>query len=147
MTKAVIVKISGLQFGSEGGDDAVEMITSADYYKKNGKHYIIFDEVAEGFSEATRNIMKLNEDSLEITKRGVANVHMMFEKDKKNMSYYHTPYGSILIGIDAKKLELSETEERIGMKVEYALEMNYEHTADCEIMLEVCARGNGDFRI
>ena len=95
MTKDVLVTISGLQFSPENENESVELITSGNYYKKNGKHYIIYDEVTEGFSETTRNIIKLNDDLLDITKRGVSNVHMMFEKNRKNVTYYYTPYGSL----------------------------------------------------
>ena len=79
MTKDVLVTISGLQFSPENENESVELITSGSYYKKNGKHYIIYDEVNEGFSETTRNIIKLNDDFMDITRRGVSNVHMMFE--------------------------------------------------------------------
>ena len=51
MTKEVLVTISGLQFSPETENESVELITSGSYYKKNGKHYIIYDEVNEGFSE------------------------------------------------------------------------------------------------
>ena len=61
MTKEVLVTISGLQFSPETESESVELITSGSYYKKNGKHYIIYDEVNEGFSETTRNIIKLND--------------------------------------------------------------------------------------
>lgn len=80
MTKEVLVTISGLQFSPETESESVELITSGSYYKKNGKHYIIYDEVNEGFSETTRNIIKLNDDFMDITRRGVSNVHMMFEE-------------------------------------------------------------------
>ena len=96
MTKEVLVTISGLQFSPETDNESVELITSGSYYKKNGKHYIIYDEVNEGFSQTTRNIIKLNDDFMDITKRGVSNVHMMFEKNRKNVTYYYTPYGSLL---------------------------------------------------
>ena len=86
MTKEVLVTISGLQFSPETESESVELITSGSYYKKNGKHYIIYDEVNEGFSETTRNIIKLNDDFMDITRRGVSNVHMMFEKNRKNVT-------------------------------------------------------------
>ena len=62
MTKDVIVTISGLQFAQETETEPVEIVTAGSYYKKNGKHYIIYDEVNEGFSETTRNIIKLNDE-------------------------------------------------------------------------------------
>ena len=127
--------------------EPVEMITAGDYYKKNGKHYIMYDEVMEGFDGNTRNIIKLTEDSLDITKKGVANVHMVFEKNKKNVSYYNTPFGSLLIGIDAKSVDIAETENNIDVNIKYNLEVNYEHLADCSIVLHIKSKESGDFSL
>ena len=87
MTKDVLLKISGMQFTADNEESSepepVEIIAPGEYYFKNGKHYIVYDEFMEGFDSATRNVLKLQDDSLEITKRGTSNVHMVFEKDKK----------------------------------------------------------------
>ena len=139
MTKEVLVSISGLQFAEELDNEPIEIISSGDYYKKNGKHYIIYDEVMEGVADTTKNIIKLGEQCMDITKRGATNVHMMFEKDKKNVTYYYTPYGSLLIGID--------TEHDINVNVDYALEVNYEHMADCSITMKIKSKNAGDFKI
>lgn len=147
MTKEVLVKISGLQFAGEAENEPVEVITTGDYYKRNGKHYILYDEIMEGFPEPTRNIIKLDEGMLDITKKGTTNVHMMFEKNRKNVTYYYTPYGSLLIGIDAKKVEVQEDEHKIDVKVDYALEVNYEHMADCSITMNIMSKDGGEFRI
>lgn len=147
MTKDVLVSISGLQFAEGVDNDSVEVITSGDYYKKNGKHYVVYDEVAEGTDELTKNIVKLGEDSLDITKRGVANVHIMFEKNRKNVTYYYTPFGSILLGIHATRIDVKETEEEITALVDYALEMNYEHVADCTVTIKITSKNAGDFRL
>lgn len=147
MTKEVLVSISGLQFAEEMNQEPVEVITSADYYKKNGKHYIIYDEVMEGFTETTKNIIKIDDRCMDITKRGVTNVHMMFEKEKKNLTYYYTPYGSLLIGITAARVDVEETEQDIHVLVDYELEVNYEHMADCKITMNIKSKNAGDFRI
>ena len=80
MTKDVLISISGLQFAEGENSEPVEVITSGSYYKKNGKHYILYDEVAEDTAGTTKNIIKLGDEVLDITKRGETNVHMMFEK-------------------------------------------------------------------
>ncbi len=147
MTKEVLVKISGLQFAEGMSNEPVEVITSGDYYKKNGKHYIIYDEVTEDSSQTTKNIIKLADTLLDITKRGASNVHMLFEKDKKNMTYYYTPYGSLLVGIDARKVDVQESEDRISVKVDYELEVNYEYMADCRITMDIQSKNAGEFRI
>ncbi len=147
MTKEVLVKISGLQFAPENDNEPIELITSGDYYKRNGKHYIVYEEVMEGVPGTTKNIIKLNDDFLDITKKGASNVHMMFEKNRKNVTYYYTPYGSLLIGIDAKRVEIQESEHNIDVKVDYELEVNYEHMADCSITMNIKSKDAGDFRI
>lgn len=149
MTKDVLLTISGLQFAAQGDEESepVEVITAGDYYKKNGKHYILYDEVMEGFEGNTKNVIKLTEDSLDITKKGVSNVHMVFEKNKKNVSYYYTPFGSILVGIDAQSVDIRETEENIDVKVKYNLEVNYEHLADCSITMNIKSKEAKDFTL
>lgn len=147
MTKDVIVTISGLQFAQEMEAEPVELVTTGSYYKKNGKHYVIYDEIMEGFEGSTKNIIKLTEDSLDITKKGVANVHMVFEKNKKNVAYYNTPFGSLFIGIDAEKVQVEESEENIDVKVAYALEANYEHLADCQIQMNIKSKDARDFKL
>ena len=54
MTKDVLITISGVQM-SDGDNSDVEMITTGSYYMKNGKHYITYDEVLEGYEGTIRN--------------------------------------------------------------------------------------------
>jgi len=147
MTKDVLVKISGLQFAGEDDSDSVEVITSGTYYKKNNKHYILYDEVMEGTTEVTKNVIKIGEDSMEVTRKGPATVHMVFEKDKKNISYYYTPYGNLLIGIDTREIRIDENDLDIDVKVQYGLEINYEYMADCHITVDVKSKEARDFKL
>ncbi len=149
MTKDILLSISGLQFAAEedGVGEPVEVITPGDYYKKNDKHYVLYDEVMEGFEGTTKNVIKIAEDCLDITKKGVSNVHMIFEKNKKNVTYYYTPFGSLLIGIDAKQVKIAETEENIDVSVNYDLEINYEFLANCNITMNIKAKNAKDFRL
>ena len=88
MTKDVIITIRGLQFvQSEDDMEPVEVVTPGEYYKKNGQHYLLFEEAVEGFEEPTHNMMKFKEDQLEVRKKGLINVHMVFEENKKTLSY------------------------------------------------------------
>ena len=127
MTKDVLVKISGLQFAEDQDNGPVEIITTGNYYKKN--------------------VIKVNDDFLDVTKKGVTNVHMMFEKNKKNMSYYNTPFGNLLVGINATDVKVNETEDNIDIKVDYKLEVNYEHLAECSISMNIMSKDTKDFRI
>ena len=152
MTKDVLVSISGLHTDvmqeAEEENEAIEVVNPANYYFRNGKHYIVYDEPVEGVSGTIKNKLKITEDQVvEIMKSGVSNAHMIFEKNKKNVSYYYTPFGSLLIGIDAKHVKVAETEENINVTVNYDLEVNYEFLANCNITVNIKSREAGDFRL
>lgn len=144
MEKEVLLTLKGLQFAvNEEGAEALETITPAEYYKKNESHYVIYEEVMEGFEDSTRNIIKFKGSQVEVTKKGLMNVHMVFEEKKKNMTSYVTPYGNILIGIDTDDVNVEEEEDRIKVNVKYTLEANYEHLADCRIEMDIRPREDG----
>lgn len=147
MTKDVLVKISGLQFAGEEDSDSVEVITSGSYYEKNGKHYVLYEEAMEGTSDVTKNVIKIGAASMEVTRKGPATTHMIFEKDKKTVSYYYTPFGNLLIGIDTKAIEITETDTDIDVQVDYALDINYEHVADCHITVAVKSKEAKNFKL
>lgn len=148
MTKEILLSLKGLQFDTEAADgEKIETITPAEYYKTKNSHYVIYEEMTEGFQEKTRNIIKFRENSLDLTKKGLVNVHMVFEENKKNMTSYGTPYGELMIGIDAKSVKLKEEDMRIVVDVDYALEINYEHFADCKIRMDIRSRSGEGFKL
>ncbi len=144
MTKDVLISLRGLQFDqSDAEAEKIETIMAGNYYEKNGNHYVLFDEVMEGFTEPVKNRIKFGEHALELTRSGAVNVHMIFEENRKNMTSYQTPYGNILIGIDTQKIHITQDAERIVVDVDYALDINYEYLADCQIVLDIRAKGSG----
>ena len=145
MTKDVLVSLRGLQFDqSETESEKIETIMAGTYYEKNGKHYVLYEEVMEGFTETTKNRIKFDEHFLELSRSGLVNVHMLFEENKKNMTSYHTPYGNILIGIDTRKIHITQETERMVVNVDYALDINYEYLADCQIVMDIRSKGSAE---
>lgn len=151
MTKEVLINISGLQVDvneMENHDEPIETINAGNYFFKNGKHYLLFEEVSEGIPGVTKTQIKINgEESLEVLKRGISNAHMIFDTKRKHRSYYETPYGQLNLGIFTRKIELDEKEENINIKVEYALDVNYEPLAECTIRINVKPKGSKAFSI
>lgn len=137
MTKKVWVSVAGLQFGENPEGDKIEILTPGSYYKKKNHHYVLYDEVVEGSDEVTKNVVKFNSDEITISKRGFTNAEMVFERNRRNMTNYVTPYGSLIVGVDADRIDVSEADDAIKINVNYALDVNYEHLANCEIRMEV----------
>ena len=141
------ITVCGLQNGPDTDGEPIEMTIAGEYYYKNEKHYILYEEVMEGETNTTKNRIKIAPGMLELTKNGVVNVHMLFEEHKKNVTHYHTPYGSLVMGIDTQKVEIFENENELKVNVGYALEMNQEFVADCNIKITVQSKGIKSFRI
>lgn len=145
MEKDVLVSIKGLQFAAEDiGDSAtddelegIETVCPGQYYFKNNAHYILYDELIEGFDEPIKNMMKLRDDEFILTKKGAINVQMVFSEGKKTMTDYGTPFGNILIAIDTQHIETTCTEDSLDIHIEYGLEANYQFVADCDIEIRI----------
>ena len=80
MTKEVLINISGLQMDVDP-ENPIEMVTTGAYYLKNGKHYILYDELSED-NEVTKNVLKIGPNSVELTRKGPQGSHMIFEEGK-----------------------------------------------------------------
>ena len=156
MTKDVLVSISGKHIDIMNGmaqeyageDDGIEVVTPASYYLRNGKHYIIYDEVVEGMAGAIRNKIKITgTDVVEIMRSGLSSSHMVFEKNKKNLTYYRTPFGQMLVGVNTRNMEINVGENKINVLVDYELDVNHEPMADCKIKMNIISKNNGDFSV
>lgn len=147
MTKDVILKVQGLHAAEGDPDDIIEVISPGEYYFRNGKHYFLYDEVMEGGAGVTKNIIKVQKDYMELTKKGAVNVHMVFERGRQNITYYYTPYGSLQIGIDTWVVILREETDKIVVDVIYALDMNSELVGCCRICITAVPREGGEFTL
>ncbi len=136
MTRGVLISISGSQC-TNGEPEEIEMMVTGDYYEKNGKRYVVYEEIMEGGTGVIKNIIKIMPDSLSIIKSGEISTHMVFEKNKKNLTCYLTPYGQMMIGLNTGDIRLLEEEGLLKVDVDYSLDINYEHVSDCNISVSV----------
>ncbi len=144
MEKDVLLTISGLQeLGGDSEDEPIEVVTSASYFYKNGKHYVLYDEVQEGESSVSRNTIQFTDRYISVTKHGAENVHMVIESEKQNVTYYHTPVGMMHISLDGKNVTVSEKKDSIKVEARYGLDINYEHIANCTLQIGISPRNDG----
>lgn len=140
MQKDVLIFLVSSQSGDFSGDDKIEIITAGQYFYKNNKHYLIYEEIPDDGGPAVKNTIKIYDGKAEVMKSGDASVHMVFEQHKKTFSYYDIPYGKMLAGIETKHLEFNEEENRIFLRLEYSLEIDYQHLSDCIVEIRAESR-------
>ena len=149
MTEEVLVRVTGIQTAAgepQAAEEPISIVTPGRFYTEDGNRYVSYEEVYEEAGMSAVNTVKLHPEVLEVNKSGAINVQMVFQESRKNMSMYGTPFGEIEMGISTTSYTMSETENKIDLDVKYALEMNGEHAADCELKLEIMAKGS-DFTL
>ncbi|MBD5521927.1 MAG: DUF1934 domain-containing protein [Lachnospiraceae bacterium] len=138
MTKDVLISLCTVQSNSgETQEDRTQTLISGNYYEKNGRHYIFYDEVMEGVSKAVKTNVKISENMLEIIRSGPIGVRMLFEENKKNVTSYNTPYGNILLGISTKKINVTVQPDIIEIDLEYTLDADGGHLSDCSMNMKI----------
>lgn len=142
MTKQVLLSIKGLQFIENDDEEAeaIELVTVGTYHCRGNNKYIKYEEAFDGIEGTSQNLITIKEEVLEVRKRGIVDVHLVFEKEKKNISYYTTPYGRLQMGIITTDIQKKEAQGELELKVDYVLEVNNEHVAECTLVLfaELC---------
>ncbi len=138
MEKDVFVTIKGMHTTNEEADDT-EILIPGEYYFRNDKHFICYEEVSEPTGEKSKSVMKLGGDVVELTKRCTNAARLIFEKDKKNYSLYGTGVGDLYLGVETKDIQMvmSEDNRRIDVKISYSLEINEQKISDCEVNIVV----------
>ena len=138
MTKDVLVKVSGVQMDVQ--DEAIELIVPGNYYMKNDKHYVLYEEQPEDNGPITKNVVKFNETFFEMMKKGGNHSYLRFDKGKKNSTVYQTPAGPIQVDVLTHDFSIKEEEHEIVVNVKYALDINYQFVSECEVDFRVQAR-------
>lgn len=147
MTEDILISVKGLHALEEADEEEVEVFSAGKYYFKNGKHYVLYDEMVEDTKTMVKNRITLKDGRLEVKKSGPVNALLVFEEEKKNNSWYNTPFGQLLAGIDVQSMRVKEQEDLIEIQVDYELEINYERVADCRIQIRIMAKDSGLFKL
>lgn len=145
MTEEVLVRVTGIQHSGqqpEENEEPISMVTAGRFYTENGHHYVSYEEVYEEAEMSAVNTVHITPEVLEVKKDGAINVQMVFQENRKTVSMYGTPFGEIEMGIATTRYTLEENEDKIALNVCYVLEMNGEHAADCELHVEIFAKGS-----
>lgn len=98
MTRKGQLTVTGTQWDESGGEQTAQTVSAAEFHAENGTIYILYEEDADG-GGITKNMIKLKDGALELTKRGAVSTRMVFEPGREHMTLYSTPFGSLPLGV------------------------------------------------
>ena len=140
MTKDIILTISGLH-DNEGEIDApIETMTPGQYFMKNGKHYVVYDEVIEGLEGTLKSTSKFTENQVELIRTGAASSRMIFQHGQEHMVVYQTPMGPLSISLYTEDIQTELGEERMNLKIDYSIKTEGIVISESTVHIEVCPK-------
>ena len=74
-------------------------------------------------------------------KAGEMRGSLFFEKDKRTLSCYETPYGQLHFGVWTTEIDLDVKEDEIFAEIRYRMEMEDHPMADCCVKIHACTKG------
>lgn len=137
--KRAVVHVTGMQFSrgdATDGEDRIETITPGSFQKIGEYYYIKYEEMQEGFTEATDVLLKVKPGHLEMTKKGLVNVHMVIAAGQSDQTSYTTPFGNFLFGLHGKRVTVAEDEKGLHVSASYRMDANGEYLSDNDICIE-----------
>jgi uncharacterized beta-barrel protein YwiB (DUF1934 family) len=134
----VKIKIRGEQ-GEQ--DNAVEVVSVGKMYEEDGFVCLSYDEVVDeeetGVVQTVKNLLKINENQVEVIKKGPAKNHMVFVPGQTTFSYYSTPVGELEVSIFTETINKITRDDGFSLDMQYQLEMNQMFVSDSNINIEV----------
>lgn len=125
MEKDVIISIQGMQNYQGQDPDAMELVTEGKLAEAEGGLCLSYQESELTGMAGTTTVFHVEPERITLLRIGSVSSEMVFEQGKRHMSLYSTPFGSMEIGVLARKL--SSTLSAAGGKIEidYDIEINH----------------------
>ena len=143
MKKNVLITVTGLLYTGSGEDerDYIDVITPGQYYYRDERHYLVYEEQIEGCEIPIRNLITISPGRVGIRKTGVVSTEMSFEPNRETGTWYSTPFGRLEMTIYTQRICMRETEENIDVEVRYRLLVGGNHHSDCFVRIRVEPQG------
>ena len=125
MTDNVIISIKGSQYNGENGPEEMELVTPGSLIRDGqGRYTISYEESELTGLEGTTTVLRIEGGRVTLLREGSVNSQMVFEEGRRHLSMYETPYGSLSVGINTKRMKNTVGENGGDLEIDYAVEID-----------------------
>ena len=125
MTDNVIISIKGRQYNGENGPEEMELVTPGSLIRDGqGRYTISYEESELTGLEGTTTVLRIEGGRVTLLREGSVNSQMVFEEGCRHLSMYETPYGSLSVGINTKRMKNTVGENGGDLEIDYAVEID-----------------------
>ncbi len=137
MKKEVLISIKGIQV-VDGEEDTTELFTTGNFYLKEDSYYITYEESETTGFEGTKTTLKIAPDNIvSLIRHGELRSNLVVKEGQRNVGYYYTMQGEILIGVSGSKVKINLDEHGGDLEFKYSLDINSSHVSDNEVHINI----------
>lgn len=124
MSENVIISIVGKQV-NDNGPDEMELVTDGRLTRnEKGGYTVSYEESELTGLEGTTTMVHINGKQVTLLREGTVNSQMVFEEGRRHLSMYETPYGSMSVGINTRRIRNTIGEGGGELEIDYAIEID-----------------------
>lgn len=137
MKKDVLINIKGIQ-SANGESDVTELFTQGLLYRKRESYYITYEESeTTGFAGCRMTVRVDGPDKVSLIRHGSSRSSLTVERGVRNIGFYNTEQGELLIGISASQVDVDLDEKGGTLYFKYSLDINSSHISENEVYVDV----------
>ena len=120
----VIITVRGEQYFDGVDPDATELMTEGTLTATGDELRISYEETALTGMEGTTTTFTVRGPRVILSRTGTVNSQMVFEEGRRHLSMYETPYGSMSVGINTRRVKSTIGETGGDLEIDYAIEID-----------------------
>lgn len=124
MKQDVLITLKGTQAYGADESETIELITRGTLTGRNGKFALSYEETEmTGIPGVTTTFLIFSPRRIVLTRDGAIHSRMVFEKDVNNDSLYDLGFGSLMIGVCAKDIQVDLSEAGGTLFIDYIVDV------------------------
>lgn len=134
--KKYIFSVSSI-ISVDGETNGIELTTTGNYCRINGKWVMMYEESLDGSPEKIRTVIRATDDSVSITRNGDTSSRMVMKLYERNMCHYNTEYGAIMMGVYCTDIKTDLNEAGGTIYMSYTLDINAAVFSKNEVTIKI----------
>ena len=142
----VIISIKSVQTFEDQTPETVELTTAGRLEPDGDQGYnLSYQESEVTGMEGTLTTFQIEKDRITLMRLGQFNSQMVFEEGRRHLSMYESPYGTLSVGINTRKMR-ADLDLRGGtISLAYDIELNHAVAGMTPFEIQVREAGGGSF--
>ena len=140
--KNVILFVRGEQQFEQGEPEVTELMTEGSMtLEEDGEITLTYQETELTGMEGTTTAFSIRDDTVALTRTGLINSQLVFQRGRRNSSLYETPWGTMQVDVFTNRL-VYQLDSRGGvLEIKFSISVDHQVTGENQFKIRVRESG------